>query len=64
MNRLYDAQLNQSGVAHTFRVYPGGHTWALWQSQAPNWLALALAALGAEAKHRGGGGGGASVPTR
>ena len=52
MNRSFDAALTKSGVSHTFRVYPGGHSGALWQSQAPNWLAMALDALGAEARKR------------
>ena len=52
MNRAFDAALTKSGVTHTFRVYPGGHSGALWQSHAPNWLAMALDALGAEARGR------------
>ena len=52
MNRQFDAALTKSGVTHTFRVYQGGHSGALWQAQAPNWLAMAYDALGAEAKGR------------
>ncbi|MEA2214350.1 MAG: hypothetical protein QOF83_4298 [Solirubrobacteraceae bacterium] len=48
MNRQYDAALNISGVHHVFAVYPGGHTLALWSSQATHWLAMALASLAAE----------------
>jgi enterochelin esterase-like enzyme len=62
MNKLYDAELTTAGVAHTFRIYPGGHSGALWQSQAPTWLAMAFDALGAEAKLRSSGG--ASTLTR
>jgi hypothetical protein len=28
-----------------FRLYPGGHTTALWQARAPAWLALAVDSL-------------------
>jgi putative tributyrin esterase len=45
MNREFDASLRAAGVAHTFRVYPGGHTGALWRSQAPAWLTIALSHL-------------------
>ncbi len=66
MNKLYDAELTKAGVSHTFRIYPGGHSGALWQSQAPAWLAMAFDALGTEAKLNDGepGGGGASALTR
>lgn len=50
MNKLYDAELSNAGVTHTFRIYPGGHSGSLWQSQAAPWLAMALDALHAEAK--------------
>lgn len=50
MNKLYDAELTNAGVTHSFRIYPGGHSGSLWQSHAPRWLAMALDALGAEAK--------------
>ena len=52
MNRHYDAQLRAGGVAHLFRVYPGGHSGALWRAQAPFWLGMALDALAAEAARR------------
>ncbi len=47
MNRQYDAALNRSGIAHIFHAYPGGHTTALWSSQAPTWLSWALQYLNA-----------------
>lgn len=56
MNKLYDAALTTAGVTHTFRVYPGGHSWSLWQSHASTWLAMALDALHAEASLRSRGG--------
>ena len=56
MNKLYDAELTKAGVTHTFRIYPGGHSGALWQTQAPTWLAMAFDALGTEAKLRPGAG--------
>ncbi|MGH2869996.1 MAG: alpha/beta hydrolase [Solirubrobacteraceae bacterium] len=54
LNKQYDAALTQSGVSHTFRTYPGGHSSALWRAQAPAWLGMALDALPREAraKHR------------
>lgn len=45
-NQQFDAALNASGVPHVYRVYPGGHVSALWQSQAGSWLDAALANLG------------------
>lgn len=62
MNKLYDAELTNAGVTHNFRIYPGGHSGALWQSHGPTWLAMAFDALGAEAKLRSRGG--ASALTR
>jgi enterochelin esterase-like enzyme len=42
-------ELNQAFTArripHLFRIYPGGHSDALWTDEAPQWLALALATL-------------------
>lgn len=52
MNKQFNAALNQSRVAHTFRVYPGGHSASLWYSQAPHWLGMALDALSAEARDK------------
>ena len=45
MNQAFDASLRAAGVTHTFRIYPGGHSGALWRSQAPAWLTMALAYL-------------------
>ncbi|MFZ1997055.1 MAG: alpha/beta fold hydrolase, partial [Solirubrobacteraceae bacterium] len=47
MNRQYDAALRRAGISHIFHTYPGGHTVALWQSQAPTWLGWALRYLAA-----------------
>ena len=47
MNRQYDAALRRTGICHTFRTYPGGHSASLWRSQAPTWLAWALGYLAA-----------------
>jgi enterochelin esterase-like enzyme len=44
-NQAFDASLRRYGIAHVFRVYAGGHSGALWQAQAPSWLALALTYL-------------------
>ena len=44
-NQTFDASLRRSRIAHVFHVYPGGHSAALWQAQAPSWLALALTYL-------------------
>ncbi|MBV9818380.1 MAG: hypothetical protein JOZ07_08545 [Solirubrobacterales bacterium] len=45
MNKAFDATLTRSHIAHVYRSYPGGHSPALWQEQAPSWLSLALTAL-------------------
>ncbi len=52
MNRQYDASLAQSGIPHTFAIYPGGHTYALWKTHASPWLAMALRFLAAGRRHR------------
>ncbi len=44
-NQVFDASLHSYGIAHVFRLYPGGHSEALWQAQAPSWLLLALTYL-------------------
>jgi len=44
-NRALDAALTAAGVPHTFELYAGAHTTALWQTHATEWLALALAHL-------------------
>jgi enterochelin esterase-like enzyme len=45
MNRQYDAALRHAGISHIFRTYPGGHSTALWRSEAPTWLGWALSYL-------------------
>ena len=52
MNRQFNAALDHSHVAHTFRVYPGGHSASLWHSEAPHWLGMALDALRSEARDK------------
>ena len=47
MNEQYDAALRASRITHTFSVYSGGHTTALWAGQAQRWLTMALAYLAA-----------------
>lgn len=37
--------LTSAGVRHYFRLYPGGHTTALWQQHAPAWLSHAVDSL-------------------
>jgi enterochelin esterase-like enzyme len=53
MNDGYDAALRQSGISHIFRTYPGGHSTALWQTEAPMWLTWALDYLAAGQGHLG-----------
>ncbi|MFZ0040868.1 MAG: alpha/beta hydrolase-fold protein [Solirubrobacteraceae bacterium] len=48
MNKQYDAQLTASKIKHTFRIYPGGHSGALWRGEAPSWLTMALKSLSAD----------------
>jgi enterochelin esterase-like enzyme len=45
MNRQYDASLRRVGISHIFHTYQGGHSGALWRSQAPTWLTWALSYL-------------------
>ena len=45
VNQAFAASLSNSGIPHVFRVYPGGHSAALWQPQAPAWLSMALGYL-------------------
>jgi S-formylglutathione hydrolase FrmB len=40
-------ELDRAHVAHTYAVYPGGHTTALWQAHAAYWLGMALNHLAA-----------------
>jgi enterochelin esterase-like enzyme len=44
-NHELDRELTRAHAAHTFAVYPGGHTTALWQTHATAWLSMALAHL-------------------
>jgi len=41
-NEQLNQELSAAGVAHVFRLYPGGHTQRLWSSQATPWLTLVL----------------------
>jgi enterochelin esterase-like enzyme len=45
MNRQYDASLTRTGISHIFHTYPGGHSAALWRSEAGKWLGWALSYL-------------------
>ncbi|MGN6797964.1 MAG: alpha/beta hydrolase [Gaiellaceae bacterium] len=44
-NELFDAQLTAGHVPHTFDLYPGAHTTALWKAHGTAWLELALRRL-------------------
>jgi enterochelin esterase-like enzyme len=44
-NRSFDRALSVAHIPHVFRTYPGGHTGALWSSQASGWLRMALVYL-------------------
>lgn len=46
-NEQLNQELSAAGIEHVFRLYPGGHTQALWASKAPAWLTLALRHLAA-----------------
>jgi S-formylglutathione hydrolase FrmB len=46
-NERFSRELSSAGVRHVFQLYAGGHSTALWERQAPHWLALALAHLDA-----------------
>jgi S-formylglutathione hydrolase FrmB len=41
-NEQLNQELSAAGVAHVFRLYPGGHQQSLWAAEAPAWLNLAL----------------------
>lgn len=45
VNQAYDATLRRQGIPHVFRLYPGGHSAALWHREAPSWLTMALTFL-------------------
>jgi enterochelin esterase-like enzyme len=47
MNRQYNGSLRRAGISHIFHTYEGGHSPALWRSQAPRWLSWALRYLAA-----------------
>ena len=42
MNETFDATLRKHDIAHVFRIYAGGHSASLWETQAPAWLSMAL----------------------
>jgi len=44
-NETLNQELSESGIAHVFRAYPGGHDQTLWQRYATPWLRLALVHL-------------------
>jgi enterochelin esterase-like enzyme len=60
MNRQYDASLRQNSISHAFAVYPGGHTYALWEAHARAWLIMALGYLTAGRRHHPNAGQGAA----
>jgi S-formylglutathione hydrolase FrmB len=41
-NAALNQELSHAGIAHVFRLYPGGHQQSLWSSQATAWRTLAL----------------------
>jgi enterochelin esterase-like enzyme len=56
MNQSFDAALTQSDIAHTFQIYAGGHSEALWRAQAPRWLGLTPLSVERRASRRARGG--------
>ncbi|MES1247963.1 MAG: alpha/beta hydrolase-fold protein [Actinomycetota bacterium] len=46
-NETFNQELSAAGIAHVFRLYPGGHSQSLWAAEAPAWLRLALNHLSA-----------------
>jgi enterochelin esterase-like enzyme len=52
MNEKFDASLRRSRIAHVFRLYPAGHSPALWQAQAPHWLTMALQYMSGQTHRR------------
>ncbi len=44
-NEAFDQKLTAANVAHDFQVYPGGHSWTLWDAHAADWLGAAFAHL-------------------
>ena len=45
--RAAHRELTATRIPHVFHVYPGGHSFALWQAEATRWLGLALGHLDA-----------------
>jgi enterochelin esterase-like enzyme len=43
----FDKALTSHHVRHQFRTYPGGHSAALWRTEAPQWVDSALDSLSA-----------------
>ena len=41
-NEQFNQERSRAGIGHVFRLYPGGHSTALWSQQATAWLRLAL----------------------
>jgi enterochelin esterase-like enzyme len=46
-NERFDAQLTAARIPHTFDLYPGAHTTAVWKAHGTAWLRLALRHLDA-----------------
>lgn len=44
-NRDLDAALTALGVPHTYKQYPGAHTWAYWRAHLPESLTFLLASV-------------------
>jgi enterochelin esterase-like enzyme len=49
-NRSLHAALRDAGIAHTYREYPGGHTWDYWIARLPEVLTFFAEAMDAGAK--------------
>jgi S-formylglutathione hydrolase FrmB len=41
-NEQLNQELSAAGIAHVFRLYPGGHQQSLWSAHAVAWLTMAL----------------------
>ena len=41
-NVRFAQELTAADVPHVFQVYGGGHSQALWEREAPEWLRMAL----------------------
>ena len=50
-NRRFHRALRAHGVAHTWGLYPAGHTPSLWLGEAPLWIGLALGHLAPAESH-------------